>query len=192
MVSCDLPRQSVLYYFLHAFLCNLFFGNADVGMIYRKNGSAKCIRCLLSQISLDCDKHKRMIYVEKRRKNIGQYAIIYVLSNRYPTTGGSVQMEVILSFLVTVIGGVVCHFIVKWPDSNDKNNKQPSGSFQRFIFCLNKAPYHVIVINTKGTTATYDTLWVQGGLTKIRNRKSTLLLGQSLGVVFLCIATYKT
>ena len=32
-------------------------------------------------------------------------------------------MEVVISFLVTVTGGVVCHLIVKWLDSNDKDNK---------------------------------------------------------------------
>lgn len=32
-------------------------------------------------------------------------------------------MEVVISFLVAVMGGVVCHLIVKWLDSNDKDNK---------------------------------------------------------------------
>ena len=32
-------------------------------------------------------------------------------------------MEVVISFLVTVVGGVVCHLIVKWLDSDHKGNK---------------------------------------------------------------------
>lgn len=32
-------------------------------------------------------------------------------------------MEMLLSFLVAVAGGVVCHLIVKWLDRNDKDNK---------------------------------------------------------------------
>ena len=43
------------------------------------------------------------------------------LSYRYLATGRGVQMEVILSFLVTVIGGVVCNLIVKWLDRYDKD-----------------------------------------------------------------------
>lgn len=32
-------------------------------------------------------------------------------------------MEVVISFLVTVVGGVVCHCIIKWLDGDDKGNK---------------------------------------------------------------------
>ena len=32
-------------------------------------------------------------------------------------------MEVVISFFVTVVGGVVCHLIVKWLDGNHKGNK---------------------------------------------------------------------
>lgn len=32
-------------------------------------------------------------------------------------------MEVMLSFLVTVLGGVVCHLIIKWLDRNSKDSK---------------------------------------------------------------------
>ena len=32
-------------------------------------------------------------------------------------------MEIAISFLVTVVGGVVCHLIIKWLDSNDKDSK---------------------------------------------------------------------
>ena len=46
-----------------------------------------------------------------------------MLSYRYLATGGGVWMEVVISFLVTVMGGVVCHLIVKWLDSNDQDNK---------------------------------------------------------------------
>ena len=46
-----------------------------------------------------------------------------LLSNRYLATGGGVWMEVVITFLVTVVGGVVCHLIVKWLDRSDKDNK---------------------------------------------------------------------
>lgn len=45
-----------------------------------------------------------------------------MLSNRYPATGGGVYMERLISFFVTVVGGVVCHLIVKWLDRNDKDD----------------------------------------------------------------------
>ena len=32
-------------------------------------------------------------------------------------------MEAVISFFVTVVGGVVCHLIVKWLDGNHKGNK---------------------------------------------------------------------
>lgn len=32
-------------------------------------------------------------------------------------------MEVAISFFVTVMAGVVCHFVCKWLDRNDKDNK---------------------------------------------------------------------
>lgn len=38
-------------------------------------------------------------------------------------------MEMLMSLFVTVAGGVVCHLIVKWLDSNDTDNKQPGGCF---------------------------------------------------------------
>ena len=31
-------------------------------------------------------------------------------------------MEFVISFLVTVAGGVVCHYIIKWLDSNHRDN----------------------------------------------------------------------
>lgn len=30
--------------------------------------------------------------------------------------------QVILSFIVTVVGGVACHYIIKWLDHNKKDN----------------------------------------------------------------------
>ena len=32
-------------------------------------------------------------------------------------------MEYILSFIVTVVAGVVCHLICKWLDRHDRDNK---------------------------------------------------------------------
>ena len=44
------------------------------------------------------------------------------LSYRYPATGGGVLMEFVISFLVAVLGGVACHYIIKWLDGDDKGN----------------------------------------------------------------------
>lgn len=46
-----------------------------------------------------------------------------MLSDRYPTTGGAFIMDVAVSFLVTVMGGVVCHYIIKWLDRDDKGDR---------------------------------------------------------------------
>ena len=32
-------------------------------------------------------------------------------------------MEILISLFITVMGGVVCHLIIKWLDSNDKDSK---------------------------------------------------------------------
>ncbi len=32
-------------------------------------------------------------------------------------------MEMLISLLISVVGGVLCHLIVKWLDRNDKDNK---------------------------------------------------------------------
>ena len=44
------------------------------------------------------------------------------VAHRYPQQGGGVRMEVVISFLVTVLAGVACHYIIKWLDSDDKSN----------------------------------------------------------------------
>lgn len=49
--------------------------------------------------------------------------IIAMLSYQYLATGGGVDMEYLLSFLIAVLGGVACHYIIKWLDSNDRDNK---------------------------------------------------------------------
>ena len=46
-----------------------------------------------------------------------------LLSNRYPTTGGGVHMQVVISFFVAVAAGVACHYIIKWLDSDHRDNK---------------------------------------------------------------------
>lgn len=51
------------------------------------------------------------------------YGILSALPNRYPAAGGGVFVEAVLSFLVTVAAGLVCHLICKWLDRNDKGNK---------------------------------------------------------------------
>lgn len=32
-------------------------------------------------------------------------------------------MEIFITFLVAVAAGVVCHYVIKWLDSNNKDNK---------------------------------------------------------------------
>lgn len=49
--------------------------------------------------------------------------IMLLLSNRYPTTGGGVRMEIVTAFLVAVAAGVACHYIIKWLDSDRKDNE---------------------------------------------------------------------
>lgn len=36
--------------------------------------------------------------------------------------GGANMSDAILSFLIAVAGGVTCHYIIKWLDSDDKDN----------------------------------------------------------------------
>ena len=44
------------------------------------------------------------------------------VAHRHPQQGGGVCMEVVISFLVAVLAGVACHYIIKWLDSDDKSN----------------------------------------------------------------------
>jgi hypothetical protein len=46
-----------------------------------------------------------------------------MLSYLHLATGGGVGMEVIITFLVAVAAGVVCHYIIKWLDGDHKDNK---------------------------------------------------------------------
>ena len=36
--------------------------------------------------------------------------------------GGVHMQDAIISFLVAIMGGVACHYIIKWLDSNDDDN----------------------------------------------------------------------
>lgn len=45
-----------------------------------------------------------------------------MLSYRYLATGGGVHMEVIVSFIVAVMAGVISHLVCKWLDSKDKKD----------------------------------------------------------------------
>ena len=56
-------------------------------------------------------------------KHVKTYDTISLLSYRYLATGGGVVMEVVISFLVAVAAGVACHYIIKWLDSDRKDNK---------------------------------------------------------------------
>ena len=51
------------------------------------------------------------------------YGMMFLLSNRYPATGGGVFMEIAVSFLIAVAAGVTCHYIIKWLDSDRKDNE---------------------------------------------------------------------
>jgi len=54
---------------------------------------------------------------------VGMSDIISMLSHRYLATGGGVQMEVVISFLVAVAAGVACHYIIKWLDGAHEDNE---------------------------------------------------------------------
>lgn len=32
-------------------------------------------------------------------------------------------MDILITFIATVMGGVVCHYVIKWLDKRDKGNK---------------------------------------------------------------------
>ena len=46
----------------------------------------------------------------------------FSVAHRYPQRGGGACMEIFISFLVTVLGGVACYYIIKWLDGDDKSN----------------------------------------------------------------------
>ena len=46
----------------------------------------------------------------------------FFVAYRYPQQGGGACMEFFISFSVTVLGGVACHYIIKWLDGDDKSN----------------------------------------------------------------------
>ena len=54
--------------------------------------------------------------------------IISMLSHRYLATGGGVQMEVVISFLVAVAAGVACHYIIKWLDGAQRTTNSLAGA----------------------------------------------------------------
>ena len=53
---------------------------------------------------------------------IGMFVIIYALSYPIRQRKGDANMEILISFLVTVMGGVACHYIIKWLDGDDDDN----------------------------------------------------------------------
>lgn len=36
---------------------------------------------------------------------------------------GGEPMDMLISLIVTVMGGVVCHYVIRWLDRHDKGNK---------------------------------------------------------------------
>ena len=45
-----------------------------------------------------------------------------LLPSIWQQKGGANMSDAILSFLIAVAGGVTCHYIIKWLDSDDKDN----------------------------------------------------------------------
>ena len=71
----------------------------------------------------------KMKYFFKNIETLEMVCYNFCVAHRYPATGGGDFMSIFISFLVTVAAGVACHYIIKWLDSNDKGNKQPTGFF---------------------------------------------------------------
>lgn len=53
------------------------------------------------------------LLVEIPWNNAEIYEIIFVLSYQYLPTGGGVNLEFLFSFLIAVLGGVACRYIIK-------------------------------------------------------------------------------
>lgn len=47
---------------------------------------------------------------------------IILLSCPIPATEGGEYMDILISLLVSIMGGVACHYIVKWLDRDDHDN----------------------------------------------------------------------
>ena len=47
----------------------------------------------------------------------------FFVAHQYPQRGGGVYMEFVISFIVAVAAGVACHYIIKWLDGGQKDNK---------------------------------------------------------------------
>ena len=59
-------------------------------------------------------------------KKIEEHQIVcynFYVAHRYPQQGGGVHMEFFISFLIAVVAGVACHYIIKWLDGDNKSNK---------------------------------------------------------------------
>ena len=50
------------------------------------------------------------------------YAIIFMLSYPIRQRKGGGHMEILASFLVAVMAGVACHYIIKWLDGDNNDN----------------------------------------------------------------------
>ena len=48
----------------------------------------------------------------------------FALSNLHPATGGGVHMEIIVSFIIAFMAGVISHLVCKWLDSKDKKDNK--------------------------------------------------------------------
>ena len=60
------------------------------------------------------------------REKVQEYRIVcynLCVAHRYQQQGGGVHMELFASFLIAVMAGVACHYIIKWLDGDDKSNK---------------------------------------------------------------------
>ena len=46
----------------------------------------------------------------------------FFVAHRYPQQEEVSILEFFISFLIAVLGGVACHYIIKWLDGDDKGN----------------------------------------------------------------------
>lgn len=51
------------------------------------------------------------------------YGIMYLLADSSGNRGEVNEMELVISFVISVIAGVVTHYICKWLDGDESNDK---------------------------------------------------------------------
>ena len=103
--------------------------------------NVKSIKGIITQIDyLRCPQRQRASdYCSQNPLYIFSYELMievcriicynFFVAHRYPQQGGGVNIGIFYIFLIAVLGGVACHYIIKWLDGDDKGNNQPSGCF---------------------------------------------------------------